>query len=616
MVNRKFLYLLLVAGIVAGGIFAARSWMNNRTRSSTASSEHIVFTVQRGDITQTVTGSAPIEAFERQEVTSALDGTVFYIAVNEGDFVEKGALLLQLYNDDIRVAVEKAQLDFLLAEMEYEEMLNPDIEESEELDIESARLKVEEAELALEGKLSQRAKLEVKTPVSGQVDFAVSTGDEVFSGSLLATVYSKDLLVKLQVSELRVSEAQVGQEVRIYVPAVGRSYDGVVTEISREGTVSQSSSDVSGLSYFTVTIKADFDEKVKAGMSATVSNVYENVEGAEEETVIITLGRGNTFYAQTEEIRAEVGGKVIKMSVEDGMPVWEGMPLLWLENSDLDYQIRQAQVGLAQAKNNLEKLLNPEGKTYTYIDLEKQRIKVEQARLNLQSQLEKLNSLKVTSEVSGRVMEIAVGVGSNVTTKDLLLTIADYSRMKLVLSIDELDISKIVPGQDAVITVDALPGRKYRGRVLSIATEGTVSGDITSYDVTLEILEPEGIMAGMRATATIVTNEVQNVLVLPTEAVTFETGALRGIVEVLVDGKIERRPVEIGLVGTRYLEIKSGVAEGEQVVITGAISSTMERARQMMPGGMMPGIPGGNAPGGTGGMRPQPGGGDTGRRTR
>ncbi|RJX25503.1 MAG: efflux RND transporter periplasmic adaptor subunit [Dethiobacter sp.] len=499
--------------------------------------------------------------------------------------------------------MEKAHLDLLLAEMDLEQMLNPDVEDAEELSVETARLKVEEAKLALESKLSLLPKLEVTTPISGQVDFHVSTGEEVTSGSLLATVFTPaDLLVKLQVSELRLSEAQVRQEVRVYIPAAGRTYDGIIHEIAREGTVKQTSPDVSELTYFTVTVKADFDDKVKAGMSAAVSIVYE-VEDMEDEIISINLGRGNTYYADTQEIRADVAGKVTKMTVEDGMPVREGMPLMWLQNADLDHQIRQARVALAQAENNLERLLNPEPKTYTDADLEKQRIKVEQARLNLQSQLNKLRDMQITAPVSGRVMEVAVEAGSNVSPKDLLVTIADYSRMKLVLSIDELDVVKIIPGQEAIITVDALPGKQYRGTVISIASEGSIQGDITSYDVTLEILEPEGLMAGMRATATIIINDLQDVLVLPTEAVTFEAGARRGIVEVLIDGKMERRPVEIGLVGTRYLEIKSGIAEGDQVVITGTVSSTTSRIPGMIPG-MTPGVPG--SPGGGTGI---PGGG-------
>lgn len=596
------LVLMLIICIAGGGLFVVQRWMNNRNRTASASGEYITFKVERGSITQTVTGSAPVTAFERQQVTSVQAGTVCSVAVNEGDVIEKGDLLLELFSGDFDVALEKARLDLLLAEMDLEQMLIPDVEDPEELAVETSRLKVEEANLALEAKLSLLPKLEIKTPISGQVDFHVSLGDDVSAGALVTTVFTpSDLLVKLQVSELRLSEAQVGQDVRVWIPAAGRTYDGVIHEIAREGTVRQTSPDVSELSYFTVTVKLDSDDRVKSGMSATVNIVFE-VEDMEDEIISINLGRGNTYFADTLEIRSDVVGKVTRMTVESGMNVHEGMPLMWLENVDLDYQIRQAKVFLAQAENNLERLLNPEPKTYTDADLEKQRIKVEQARLNMQSQLVKLSDLRITSPISGTVMEIDVEAGSSVSAKDLLITIADYSRMKLVLPIDELDIAKITTGQEAIITVDALPGHQYRGSIISIAGEGSIQGDITYYNVTLEITEPEGLWAGMRATATIIVNDLQDVLVLPTEAVTFETGARKGIVEILVSGMIERRSVEIGLLGTRYIEIKNGVEEGDKVVIAGIVSSatTTEGFPGMMPG-MAPSPGGKGVPGGGGG---------------
>lgn len=610
--NRKLILFLLLFIIAASGAYVFWNWWGSRSRAASGADSYLTFVVERGDIADIVAVTGRVTPFDRQQVPAATSGVVSRLLVKEGDVVEKGQLLMELASDDLELAVEQAYINLLLAEEDLYWMLNPEIDEPEELDIETARFKVEEAELALEEKLSLLKKLEITSPLTGQVEFHVNKGDEVIKGDLLATVSTfSELLVEVLVSEFDIPKLHEGQRASVYFLGSGESREGAVHEIPAEGKVRQTSSDGYDTTYFPVLVKLDSNEGILAGMRTSLFIYGERIyideygEVQVEEEGKLFVGRGVVINSEVEEksIVAEVSGKVTGMTVESGMKVWEGMPLLWLESSELEHQIRQARLTLARAQNELERLLNPEPKDYSAAEIEKQRLRVENARLSLQEKQNKLRELQVTSPISGRIMEVAVEVGDTVSPGSHLFTIADYERMKMVVSVDELEIAKIAEGQEALITVDALPGRQYRGVVISIAEEGSVSGDITTYDVTLEVLEPSDLRDNMMANATIVVEQRRGVLLLPTEAVTFERGSRRGMVEVLVDGKVERRPVQVGLMGTRYIEITGGLDEGDRVVVTGAAPSLQVR----VPGGMVPGgtVPPGIAPGGgqDGGMR-------------
>jgi len=203
---------------------------------------------------------------------------------------------------------------------------------------------------------------------------------------------------------------------------------------------------------------------------------------------------------------------------------------------------------------------------------------------------------------------------SNMSTE--MAVIYDMSSLECELSVDELDIKNVKVGQTVIIKSDAVEGKIYHGEVQSVSVNGTTSNGVTTYPVTIVITDfDEDLLPGMNIDVEITTSQAENVLAIPLTAVK------RGNI-VFVKGEKETEndsapegyktvKVETGVYNNEYIEIKSGLKEGD-IVYTPQIQSSgtgfsMEGMRGMsggMPSGVMPsgGMPNGGMPSG-GGMR-------------
>lgn len=191
----------------------------------------------------------------------------------------------------------------------------------------------------------------------------------------------------------------------------------------------------------------------------------------------------------------------------------------------------------------------------------------------------------------------------------------------MTLSVDELDISSIAVGQQVSVTADAVEGTVYQGVVTKVSVAGTSSGSATTYPVTIRIDETDGLLPGMNVDASITLNSAEDVLAIPSAAlnrgntvlVTADSpSAANGTLSEVTGTEGEEYysvTVEVGTSDSSYLEITSGLQEGDTVVYipTTASSETPFGMMGTMPaggmGGAMPsgGMGGGAMGGGPGG---------------
>ena len=206
------------------------------------------------------------------------------------------------------------------------------------------------------------------------------------------------------------------------------------------------------------------------------------------------------------------------------------------------------------------------------------------------------------------------------TAPKVLCSIYDLSYLTMTLSVDELDVSDIAAGQVVSITADAAEGKTYAGVVTKVSVAGTVSGGTTTYPVTVRIDKTDGLLPGMNVDAAITLQSAADVLAVPTGALNrgntvFVTAdspsASKGTVVENGQERYYSVPVETGASDSSYIEIISGLQEGDTVAYIPATSTG--GFDMMMPGGMggvsfgdgaMPGggMPSGGPGGGRGGF--------------
>jgi len=164
--------------------------------------------------------------------------------------------------------------------------------------------------------------------------------------------------------------------------------------------------------------------------------------------------------------------------------------------------------------------------------------------------------------------------GSGGGTSTGFVTLTGLTGMQLVAGFAETDTANLRVGQAATVTVDALPTTELAAHIIAISGDATSSSGVVTYNVTfaLDRTEP-GLKSGMTANVDVIVSEADNVLHVPTAAVTGRGS--NASVTVLRSGKQVRVPVVAGLAGDSSTAILSGLKNGETVVLpTVSITST------------------------------------------
>jgi HlyD family secretion protein len=163
-----------------------------------------------------------------------------------------------------------------------------------------------------------------------------------------------------------------------------------------------------------------------------------------------------------------------------------------------------------------------------------------------------------------------------------MIVLIDPSGFHVEVSVDEIDVGQVNLEQEARITLDAYPDEELQGRVEYISPVATENLGTVSYVVRVGFdPSPVPLRSGMTANITIVTERRENVLLMPSRAISAdrETG-LFYVERLKDDGEIERVEVEIGIQDATYTEVLRGLEEGDQLVIGGV--STRDRLRMGM----------------------------------
>ena len=528
-----------VALVVAAGV----GWqMLSPGQSSAASAtSYTTAEVTRMDVSSSITGSGTLEAADSYSVTTLIEGSILTADFEEGDEVEEGTILYTIDSSDASNSLEQAEISLNQAQRSY----NNQLESQEDLIITS--------------------------PVSGQVySIDVEVGDEVAAGETVATIRdSQTMSLEVSFPADAAASFYVGQSATVTLDSTFETLTGTISEISGTDTVLTGNVIVR-----TVTI----DVSNPRGLST------EQTASAAVGTATSTAS-GTFTYKEEETVTAEVSGEVSSIRVSEGDQVSSGQTLIVLTSDDLDDSLQSASESLRNAE------------------------------ISLENQYENLDDYTITSPIKGTIVDKNYNAGETTEANQVLCTIYDLSYLTMTLSVDELDIASIEVGQSVSIVADAVEDTTYTGTVTKVSVAGTSSGSATTYPVTIRIDETDGLLPGMSVDATIELASAEDVLAIPSAAlnrgdtvlVTADSpSAANGtLVESTTEDGEDYYSVEVttGVSGDDYIEIVSGLQEGDTVVYIPTSSSSSEMG---MMGGM-PGGMGGGMPSGGGGMGGGPG---------
>jgi HlyD family secretion protein len=193
------------------------------------------------------------------------------------------------------------------------------------------------------------------------------------------------------------------------------------------------------------------------------------------------------------------------------------------------------------------------------------------AKLALTQAQADLDGTVITAPIDGRVLSVNGTVGTTESPGGTaFITVGSTADTQVLAQFSEADVASLAVGQRATISL-ASRTDTFAGKVSQIDPAGTASGQLVRYTVMIAFDDPPGdLLYGQSASVVVTTGSAADVLYVSSSAVTTGAGATdSGTVTVRAGGRDERRTVQIGLRGDQYTEIRSGLAEGEVVVVSG-----------------------------------------------
>jgi HlyD family secretion protein len=150
-----------------------------------------------------------------------------------------------------------------------------------------------------------------------------------------------------------------------------------------------------------------------------------------------------------------------------------------------------------------------------------------------------------------------------------IVGLVDLDSLEVVLQVDEVDVGSLAPGQPATVTLESYPDAEIAAEVASIApAAGASSTGLVTYDVRLRLGDSGlPLLAGMTANATLVTDEKQDVLLVPNEAIRVDRTSGTYSVRRQNGDQIEEVEIVIGLRDNQYTEVREGLSAGDVLII-------------------------------------------------
>lgn len=225
-----------------------------------------------------------------------------------------------------------------------------------------------------------------------------------------------------------------------------------------------------------------------------------------------------------------------------------------------DAALALAQAQLEEAQRKYDQILEDGGPGLALAEAQ-----VRQAQASLADAQSDLDSLEVKAPFDGVVVSVPVKVGEMVGEGSPVVVLTDPHALEAEVTVVEEDLPLVAPGQAVELYFDAVPEANVTGRVERIVPK-RVSSDRSIYTAYLSLDEvPDVLMPGMTVDASVVIEQRTGVLRLPRTAVRARSDGSAEI-EVWANGRVEKRTVEVGLRGDSFVEILSGLQEGDQVV--------------------------------------------------
>ena len=512
--KKRYLSLAIIVVLVVGAVAGAYLRFASQRVAAQSASDLPMATVQRGTLAATVNAAGNIAPAQEVTLNFQQTGTVSKINVQVGDQVKTGQVLAELDNGGLTLQLQNAQIDLKNAQDKLVQAKNP----STQQDIANAQAALDSAKASYNKLVAGASAADIAAAQAG-----VASAQAAYNAALKTAGAGDN---QLQVAAAAVESAQAALQ------TAQAAYDRVKSD-PNIGMMAQSTT---------------LQQATIAYQSALASYQQLQATSATNANSTVQQAKAQLQQAQTN--------------------------LANLKNQVNQNDVIASQALVTQAQNNLDKLLaGPDTAT-----LDEAQNAVDQAQIALKQAQLAVQQAQIVAPFDGVVTAVNITLGESASTASGAIQLADLNHLEIVVDMAEVDVPRIQVGQGAQISLDALPDAQLTGQVAEISPAGVLTQGVVNYPVTVALADPgAGVLTGMTANVNIVTDQRDNVLMVPNRAV--HTQGRQKLVTVLFEGQQMQVPVQTGLSNDTMTEITSGLNEGDTVLLTstGATANTQFR---------------------------------------
>ena len=242
------------------------------------------------------------------------------------------------------------------------------------------------------------------------------------------------------------------------------------------------------------------------------------------------------------EVKSRSSGQITEMPVETGTLVRPGALIVQLDTRDVQNQFDQSKADLEASQKSLEvaeqnkkrsddlfkgQIITAQENEQAGLTYQNALSQIVRARTNLDLAQQRLDDARVVAPVMGTIIEKPVALGqviqsgtSAVGGGTTIVKMADLTKVRARAMVNETDIGRVTPGQEATVVVDAFPDRVFRGTIEKIEPQAVVQQNVTMFPVLVSLENREGLLLpGMNGEVSIVSERRENVIAVPNEAI-------------------------------------------------------------------------------------------------
>ncbi len=242
------------------------------------------------------------------------------------------------------------------------------------------------------------------------------------------------------------------------------------------------------------------------------------------------------------EVKSRSSGQITEMPVETGTLVRPGALIVQLDTRDVQNQYDQSKADLEASQKSLEvaeqnkkrsddlfrgQIITAQENEQAGLTYSNALSQIVRARTNLDLAQQRLDDARVVAPVMGTIIEKPVALGqviqsgtSAVGGGTTIVKMADLTKVRARAMVNETDIGRVTPGQEATVVVDAFPDRTFRGVIEKIEPQAVVQQNVTMFPVLVSLENREGLLLpGMNGEVSIISDRRENVIAVPNEAI-------------------------------------------------------------------------------------------------